>query len=102
MKTINEIINELRDDKLKENPNQLSQYLVILSASMNEAGNFELDAEMDYAKVWEELKLSQEKITDKNGRYESSSNRRIQTMATVQNRQQDNPRSHQKYKKTPC
>jgi len=61
MKTINEIINELRDDKLKENPNQLSQYLVILSASMNEAGNFELDAEMDYAKVWEELKLSQEK-----------------------------------------
>lgn len=65
MKTINEIINELRDDKLKENPNQLSEYLVILSASMNEAGNFELDAEMDYAKKWEEIKLSEEKITDK-------------------------------------
>ena len=65
MKTVNQIIKELRDDKLKENPNLLSEYLVILSASLNEAGNFELDAEMDYAKKWEEIKLSEEKITDK-------------------------------------
>ena len=65
MKTINEIIKDLRNDDIKENPNQLSEYLVVLSASMNEAGNFELDAEMDYCKVWEEIKLSQEKITDK-------------------------------------
>lgn len=65
MKTINEIIKELRNDELKENPNKLSEYLVVLSASLNEAGNFELDAEMDYCKVWEKIKLSQEKITDK-------------------------------------
>ena len=65
MKTIDQIIKELRNDELKENPNQLSEYLVVLSASLNEAGNFELDAEMDYCKVWEKIKLSQEKITDK-------------------------------------
>jgi len=65
MKTVNEIISDLRNDELKENPDQLSQYLVVLSASLNQAGNFELDAEMDYCKVWEEIKLSQEKITDK-------------------------------------
>jgi len=65
MKTIDQIIKELRNDELKENPNQLSEYLVVLSASLNEAGNFELDAEMDYAKKWEEIKLSEEKITDK-------------------------------------
>ena len=58
MKTINEIIKELRDDALKEDPNKLSEYLVVLSASLNEAGNFELDAEMDYAKKWEEIKLN--------------------------------------------
>lgn len=65
MKTIDQIIKELRNDELKENPDQLSEYLVVLSASLNEAGNFELDAEMDYAKKWEEIKLSEEKITDK-------------------------------------
>src|SRR3990167_4201700 len=65
MKTINEIIKELRNDEIKENPDKLSEYLVVLSASLNEAGNFELDAEMDYARVWEEIKLSNEKITDK-------------------------------------
>lgn len=65
VKTVNEIISDLRNDELKEDPNRLSQYLVVLSASLNQAGNFELDAEMDYCKVWEELKLSEEKITDK-------------------------------------
>jgi|TARA_Y100000310_G_C20669163_1_gene809306 hypothetical protein len=65
MKTINEIIKELRNDELKENPAKLSEYLVVLSASLNEAGNFELDAEMDYVKKWEEIKLSEEKMTDK-------------------------------------
>ena len=41
MKTVNEIIKELRDDSLKNDPSQLADYLVVLSASLNEAGNFD-------------------------------------------------------------
>ncbi len=65
MKTIDEIIKELRNDELKESPDKLSEYLVVLSASLNEAGNFELDAEMDYAKKWEKIKLNTTDIKGK-------------------------------------
>ena len=60
---VNTIIEKLRKGEL-ESPAQLSDYLVILSASLNTAGNFELEAEMAYAKKWEEIKLSGE-MTDK-------------------------------------
>jgi len=62
-KTANQIIKKLQAGEL-DNPGDLANYLVILSASLNTAGNFELEAEMEYLKKWEEIKLSAE-MTDK-------------------------------------
>ncbi len=53
--SVNKIINDLKDGKF-EVPGLLADYLVILSASMNVGGNFELEAEIKCAKVWEELR----------------------------------------------
>ena len=64
MQTVNEIIHKLKKGEL-EDPNTLSEYLVVLSANLNVAGNFELDAEVNYAAKWEEIKLSSEDLTDK-------------------------------------
>ena len=52
---VNSIIQKLKNGEL-ESPTQLSDYLVILSASLNQAGNLELEAEIAYAKAWEEVK----------------------------------------------
>jgi hypothetical protein len=60
---VNDIIAKLQKGEL-DSPNELANYLVILSASLNTAGNFELEAEINYAKKWEEIKLSAE-MTDK-------------------------------------
>ncbi len=70
MKTTQEIINELSQEELKENPDKLSQYLIILSASLEQAGYFETDAEINYCKKWEEIKnntvdIKGKPITDK-------------------------------------
>jgi len=46
---VNTIIEKLRKGEL-DNPGELSDYLVILSASLNRGGNFELEAEIAYAK----------------------------------------------------
>jgi len=67
--TVNEIIKKLKAGEL-ESPDELSKYLVILSASLNTAGNLELDGEIDYAKRWEEIKSTTittngKSITDK-------------------------------------
>lgn len=61
--TANDILVKLKNGEL-ENPNALADYLVILSASLYTAGNFELEAEIEYAKKWEEIKNSGE-MTDK-------------------------------------
>lgn len=61
--TSNDIINKLKNGEL-ENPAELANYVVILSASLYTAGNFELEAEIEYMKKWEEIKLSGE-MTDK-------------------------------------
>jgi len=60
---VNDIITKLQKGEL-DSPNLLADYLVILSASLNTAGNFELEAEIAYAKKWEEIKLSGE-MTDR-------------------------------------
>lgn len=52
---VNDIIDKLKKGEL-DNPGELADYLVILSASLNTAGNFELEAEINWAKKWEELK----------------------------------------------
>ncbi len=61
--TTNEIIKKLQAGEL-DNPGILADYLVVLSASLNTAGNFELEAEIEYMKKWATIKLS-EKGTDK-------------------------------------
>ena len=60
---VNDIITRLKNGEL-DSPNLLADYLVILSASLYSAGGFELDADIAYAKKWEEIKLSGE-MTDK-------------------------------------
>ena len=62
--TINEIIKKLRHGEL-DCPNELSNYLVKLSASLFEAAEFETEAQIEYAKKWQEIKESDTKITDK-------------------------------------
>lgn len=62
--SVNEIISQLKRGEL-DVPAELANQLVILSASLNTAGNFELDAEIEYAKKWEEIKLSDDSLTDK-------------------------------------
>ena len=61
--TSDEIIKKLKEGEF-ESPSELSNYVVILSASLYTAGNFELDAEIEYMKKWEAIKLSGE-MTDK-------------------------------------
>jgi len=64
MISVNQIVKDLKEGNL-ESPDQLSKYLVILSAQLDTAGNLELLAEIEYAKVWKETKESEEKISDK-------------------------------------
>lgn len=59
---VNEIIKKLKAGEL-DNPNELSNFLVILSASLFEAGEFETEAEIEYSKKWAEIK--NEDYTDK-------------------------------------
>ena len=62
--TINEIIKKLRSGAL-DSPDELSNYLVKLSASLFEAAEFETEAQIDYAKKWQEIKETDPKMTDK-------------------------------------
>ena len=61
--TINEIIHKLRKGEL-DSPDELSNFLVILSASLFEAAEFETEAQIQYAKKWQEIKET-EQMTDK-------------------------------------
>jgi hypothetical protein len=62
--TIDAIIKKLEAQEL-DNPNELSNYLVQLSASLNEAGQRRTIAEIEYSKKWTKLKNEEEKRTDK-------------------------------------
>lgn len=53
--TAGEIIERLRRGEL-ENPTQLADYLVILSASMNTGGQMELQADITYSQKWIEYR----------------------------------------------
>lgn len=55
MISVNEIVKALKEGKL-DSPDELSKYLVILSAQLDTAGNLELMAEIEYAKVWKTIK----------------------------------------------
>lgn len=52
---VNDIIQKLKQGEL-DNPGELSNYLVILSASLNTAGQFALDARINFASKWAELR----------------------------------------------
>ena len=52
---VNEIIKRLKNGEL-DNPDELSNFLVVLSASLWTAGNFELDADIACAGKWQEIK----------------------------------------------
>jgi hypothetical protein len=60
--TANEIVEKLRNGEL-ESPIKLSDYLVILSASINTGGQMELETEIGFATKWQELRP--ESKTDK-------------------------------------
>jgi predicted thioredoxin/glutaredoxin len=62
--SVDEIVKKLQGGLL-DSPDELSKYLVILSASLNTAGNLVLEAEILYASKWKEIKLADEKRTDK-------------------------------------
>jgi len=64
MTSVNEIVTKLKSGEL-DSPDELSKYLVVLSAQMDTAGNLELEAEIGYAQKWKELKLEEDKRTDK-------------------------------------
>jgi hypothetical protein len=51
----NEIITKLKNGEL-DNPNELADYIVILSASINTGGQMELEARIDYARKWKEIR----------------------------------------------
>lgn len=55
MSQTQDILEKLKDGSL-ESPNELSDYLVQLSASLMSAGGFELEARIAYSKKWMELK----------------------------------------------
>lgn len=55
MTTANDIVAKLKSGEL-ENPSLLSDYLIILSASMNTGGQMELEAEIDFARKWQEFR----------------------------------------------
>ena len=63
MISVNEIVKALKEGKL-DSPDELSKYLVILSAQLDTAGNLELLAEIEYAKIWKDIKESDDR-TDK-------------------------------------
>ena len=62
--TVNEIIEKLKSGKL-DDPNSLSEDLIMLSASLMTAYGFDTDSEIAYAKKWEEIKLANPEFSDK-------------------------------------
>ena len=60
--TVNDIITKLKTGEL-DVPDELANYLVILSASLNTGGQMELEARIDYANKWKELRANSK--TDK-------------------------------------
>jgi len=53
--TCNEIIKKLQNGEL-ESPGVLSDYLVVLSASLNTAGQMALEARITYAQKWADMR----------------------------------------------
>lgn len=66
--TINEIIEKLRAGNL-DDPKQLSDFLVMMSASLLSAKTFETEGEIEMARRWLELK----KVPKENGKEKSDS-----------------------------
>jgi len=54
-KTVNEIIKNLKDGKL-ENPSELADFVVILSASLFTGGQIELDLDITYSEMWSKMR----------------------------------------------
>lgn len=54
--TVNEIINKLEKGEL-ENPSILSDYVVILSASLYTGGKLELATDIEYSRKWSGLRV---------------------------------------------
>lgn len=52
---VNEIVKKLQSGEL-ESPSALSDYLVILSASLNTGGQMELETEIAFAQKWQDLR----------------------------------------------
>ena len=53
--TVNEIIKNLKDGKL-ENPSELADYVVMLSASLFTGGQIELDLDIAYSDMWMKMR----------------------------------------------
>lgn len=53
--TANDIIKKLRAGTL-DNPSELANYLVQLSASLSTGGQMEVEAKISYAQKWQELR----------------------------------------------
>lgn len=53
--SVNEIIKNLKDGKL-ENPAELSDYVVMLSASLFTGGQIELDLDINYSDMWMKMR----------------------------------------------
>ena len=85
MKKVSEIIADLREGKL-ENPGELSDYLVILSASLQTAGGFELDADIDFGQKWGELRLDCKTDRECDMKAKQTQEYRIWKQAVINNR----------------
>jgi len=55
--TVNEIIKKLKAGEL-ENPADLSDYVVILSASLFTGGQIELDLDIAYSDMWSKMRTN--------------------------------------------
>ena len=53
--TVDEIVKKLQSG-MSENPDELSRYLIVLSAKLFQASSLETKAEIEYVKKWQELK----------------------------------------------
>lgn len=62
--SVNSIIQKLKDGQL-DNPSELADDLIRLSASLMTAFAFETDSDIAYAKKWEAVKLKNPEFSDK-------------------------------------
>jgi len=64
MISVDQIVKKMKSGEL-DSPDELSKYLVILSSSLNTAGNLELEAEIKYSEKWAKIKKEEDKRSDK-------------------------------------